>query len=198
MAYYKDFREYLNALEQKGKLTRIKREINKDTQLHPLVRLEFRGLPEEERTAFLFENVVDSRGHKYESPVAVAALAGSSQIYAIGMMCQHEEIAERIIQAELHPIEPKLVNDGPVQEEIHAGDNLLEHGGLEEFPIPIKITVRGIVRIQIGDESMRLIHITESIADVKSIDSYIDSSGVMIKTVIKMLNTTIELIKKKD
>lgn len=137
MAYYKDFREYLKALEQKGKLTRIKREINKDTQLHPLVRLQFRGLPEEERTAFLFENVVDSRGHKYESPVAIAALAGSSQIYAIGMMCQPEEISEKILQAELHPIEPKLVNDGPVQEEIHVGDKLLEHGGLEEFPITI-------------------------------------------------------------
>ena len=137
MAYYKDFREYLKALEQKGKLTRIKREVNKDTQLHPLVRLQFRGLPEEERTAFLFENVVDSRGHKYESPVAIAALAGSSQIYAIGMMCQPEEISEKLLQAELHPIEPRLVSSGPVQEEIHVGDKLLEHGGLEEFPIPI-------------------------------------------------------------
>jgi 3-polyprenyl-4-hydroxybenzoate decarboxylase len=33
MSYYKDFREYLAALEQKGKLTRINREVNKDTQL---------------------------------------------------------------------------------------------------------------------------------------------------------------------
>jgi len=137
MAYYKDFREYLKALEQKGKLTRIKREVNKDTQLHPLVRLQFRGLPEEERTAFLFENIVDSRGRKYGSPVAIAALAGSSQIYAIGMMCQPEEIGEKIIQAESHPIESKLVNGGPVHEEIHVGDKLLEHGGLEEFPIPV-------------------------------------------------------------
>ena len=137
MSYYKDFREYLAALEQKGKLTRIKREVNKDTQLHPLVRLQFRGLPEEERTAFLFENVTDSRGHQYESPVAVAALAGSSEIYGIGMMCQPEEISEKLIQAELNPIEPRLVSSGPVQEEIHAGNKLLEHGGLEEFPIPI-------------------------------------------------------------
>ena len=73
-------------------------------------------------------------------------------------------------------------------------DPMIEEG----FPIPIKVTVRGIVRIKIGDESRRLIHITESIADIKSIDSYIDESGVMIKTVIKMLNTTIELIKKED
>ena len=31
MAYYKDLREHLKALEEQGKLTRIKREINKDT-----------------------------------------------------------------------------------------------------------------------------------------------------------------------
>jgi len=31
MAYYKDFHEYLAALERAGKLTRIRSEINKDT-----------------------------------------------------------------------------------------------------------------------------------------------------------------------
>ncbi len=137
MAYYQDFREYLEALEKQGKLTRIKREINKDTQLHPLARLQFRGLPEEERTAFLFENVIDSKGHKYETPVAVAALAGSSQVYAIGMMCKPEEILEKLTRAQLHPIEPILMDNGPVHEEIHLGDKLLEHGGLGEFPIPV-------------------------------------------------------------
>ena len=60
MAYYKDLREHLKALEERGKLTRVKREINKDTELHPLVKLQFRGLPEEERTAFFFENDVFS------------------------------------------------------------------------------------------------------------------------------------------
>jgi 4-hydroxy-3-polyprenylbenzoate decarboxylase len=137
MAYYQDFRQYLKALEQQGKLARINREINKDTQLHPLARLQFRGLPEDERTAFLFENVIDSKGHKYETPVAVAALAGSSQVYAIGMMCKPEEILEKLTQAQLNPIEPILMDNGPVHEEIHLGDKLLEHGGLGEFPIPV-------------------------------------------------------------
>ena len=136
MAYYQDFREYLEALEKQGKLTRIKREINKDTQLHSLARLQFRGLPEDERTAFLFENVVDSKGRKYNTPVAVAALAGSAQVYAIGMMCKPEEISEKLAQAQFHPIEPILVDNGPVHEEIHLGDKLLEHGGLSEFAIP--------------------------------------------------------------
>ncbi len=33
MVYYKDLREYLKVLEGKGKLVRIKREVNKDTEL---------------------------------------------------------------------------------------------------------------------------------------------------------------------
>lgn len=91
----------------------------------------------------------------------------------------------------------KLI-EGRFKEGLEIETNIYDPMIEEGFPIPIKITVRGIVRVQLGDESRRLIHITESIADVKSIDSYIDGNGVMIKTVIKMLNTTIELIKKKD
>ena len=52
MAYYKDVREYLNALEAAGKLVRIRQSINKDTEMHPLVRLQYRGLPEAQRRAF--------------------------------------------------------------------------------------------------------------------------------------------------
>ena len=51
--YYKDLREHLEALESSNKLIRIKREINKDTEMHPLMRLQFRGLSEEERKEYL-------------------------------------------------------------------------------------------------------------------------------------------------
>jgi len=62
MAYYKDFREYLKALEQKGKLTHIKREINKDTQLHPLVRLEFRVFPKKSAQHFYSKMLLTAGG----------------------------------------------------------------------------------------------------------------------------------------
>jgi 3-polyprenyl-4-hydroxybenzoate decarboxylase len=56
-----DFQTHLAALEKLGLLVRVDRPINKDTELHPLVRWQFQGgLPEEERRAFLFTNVVDS------------------------------------------------------------------------------------------------------------------------------------------
>ncbi|MBI4186324.1 MAG: UbiD family decarboxylase [Chloroflexi bacterium] len=137
MAYYKDLREHLKALEANNKLVRVKKEINKDRALMPLVRWQFRGLPEEERKAFLFENVVDVKGRKYNMPVLVASCAASKQVYAIGMMCQPDKIIEKWTQAQLHPIEPRILSDGPAHEEIHVGDSLLKHGGLDEFPVPI-------------------------------------------------------------
>src|SRR5262249_55571198 len=90
--YWNSLGEYVGGLDKAGKLIRITTPINKDTELHPLVRLQFRGLPESQRKAFLFENVVDSRGRKYDIPVLLGAMAGSSDIYALGMQCKLEEI----------------------------------------------------------------------------------------------------------
>ena len=137
MAYYKDLRENLAALEAKDKLVRIKRRINKDTELMPLVRWQYRGLPEEDRKAFLFENVIDAKGKKYNWPVLVASHAASIQVYAIGMMCEPEQIMDKWTQAQLHPIKARLVKGGPVHEEVHISSKLLEHGGLGEIPVPI-------------------------------------------------------------
>ena len=74
--YYRDFRAHLKALEERGKLVRVKREINKDTEIMPLVRWQFRGLDKEQRKAFLFENVVDAKGKRYSMPVTVGYIGG--------------------------------------------------------------------------------------------------------------------------
>src|ERR1700752_1490736 len=81
-----DFQEHLARVEAAGLITRIDRAINKDTELHPLVRWQFQGgLHEDQRRAFLFTNVVDGEGRRYDVPVAIGALAASAEIYAIGM-----------------------------------------------------------------------------------------------------------------
>src|SRR5688572_9897284 len=134
---YRDLRVHIEALEERGLLRRITQQINKDTELHPLVRLQFRGLPEARRTAFLFENVVDSRGKRFDIPVLVGGLAASEDVYAIGLQCEPHEIVDRWDRALSNPIEPELRETGPVKEVIHRGDSLLEHGGLDEFPVPI-------------------------------------------------------------
>ena len=138
MAYFKDLRDYIQALEAKGKLVRISEPINKDTQLHPLARLQFRGMPESERKAFLFEKVFDNKGKHYEMPVLLGALGASPQVYAIGMQCDHvDEIGDRWQKAHLNPVDPVMVDNGPVHEVILKGESLLERSGFGEFPIPI-------------------------------------------------------------
>src|ERR1700745_2866084 len=128
-AYWPTLSAYVEGLERAGKLLRITTPINKDTELHPLVRLQFRGLPESERKAFLFENVVDGRGRRYDIPVLVGALAGSTDIYALGMQCELADI-ENVWKRWLgNQIPPVAVQSGACQEVVIAGDELKKPGG---------------------------------------------------------------------
>ena len=131
-----DLRTHLNNLQKRGKLTRVTIPVNKDTELMPLVRWQFRGLQQEQRNGFLFENVTNARGESLKGSVAVSIYAGSPEIYAIGMGCDVKDIRKRWQEAQAKPLPPKVVDYGTIQDEVHVGDNLLEHGGLEEFPIP--------------------------------------------------------------
>ena len=131
-------REYIEALDNAGKLQRVTTAINKDTELHPLVRLQFRGLPESQRKAFLFENIVDSRGQKHDIPVIVGALAGSAEIYAMGMRCDLKDIEKVWKRALTNQIAPKVVEKAGCQEVVITGDELKKPGGgLGRLPIPI-------------------------------------------------------------
>ncbi len=137
MNYYKDLREYIQALEREDLLVRVKRPINKDTEMHPLVRWQFRGLNEDQRRAFYFENVYDSQNRKYDMPVLIGGLAGSQRIYGMGLMCKENEVNDVWANALENPIEPVLVKDGPVQKIVHTGKELSASGGLTRLPIPI-------------------------------------------------------------
>jgi 4-hydroxy-3-polyprenylbenzoate decarboxylase len=64
MPYYKDLREYIELLDKKNKLLRIKSEVVRETQVGPLYWLQYRGMPEAECKPILFENVVDVNGRK--------------------------------------------------------------------------------------------------------------------------------------
>ena len=88
-------------------MTRIDHPVNKDTELHPLVRLQFiGGIPETERRAFLFTNVVDGTGRKYDMPVVVGSIAASAEIYSLGMRAKVEDIGKRWMAAIARPIPP--------------------------------------------------------------------------------------------
>ena len=134
-----DFQSHLAALEAQGLLVRVDRPINKDTELHPLVRWQFQGgLKEEQRRAFLFTNVIDSSGRRYDIPVAVGALAASPRIYAVGMGRPVEEIEAAWTRAIANPIPPVLVGAPPCQAVVIKGEALLSAGkGLARLPVPI-------------------------------------------------------------
>jgi UbiD family decarboxylase len=132
-----DLQAHLAALEAAGLLVRIDKPIDKDTELHPLVRWQFQGgLDEEERRAFLFTNVVDAAGKRYDMPVAVGALAASPRIYALGMGRPIDEIGDAWVQAIAHPIAPVAVSSPPCQEAVITGEALRE-AGLKRLPVPI-------------------------------------------------------------
>src|SRR5262245_5958312 len=83
---YADLHEHLEELRRRDLLLEIKEPIDKDAELHPLVRWQFvGGMEEAERKAFLFTNVRDGRGRKYSMPVVVGAIAANRAIYSVGM-----------------------------------------------------------------------------------------------------------------
>src|SRR5215813_11877105 len=127
---YPDLHEHLEALDRAGLLVTVERAINKDTEMHPLVRWQFRGgIAERDRKAFLFKNVVDSKNKKYDITVVVGALAASREIYRIGMNCPLEKINEVWTRAIANPISPRILKEGICQE--------MEVDGLDKLPIPI-------------------------------------------------------------
>ncbi|HZD66739.1 MAG TPA: UbiD family decarboxylase [Acidimicrobiales bacterium] len=129
-APYPDLHDHVRALEEAGLLIRVTRPINKDTELHPLVRWQFRGgIPPAERKAFLFESVHDSTGRSYDLPVLVGGLAANRAVYALAIGCPLEAIPATWRRAVAEPIEPARVADAPCQE--------VEVGGLDELPVPI-------------------------------------------------------------
>jgi UbiD family decarboxylase len=134
-----DFQEHVAALEARGLLVRVDRPVNKDTELHPLVRWQFiGGFPEEARRAFLFTNVVGSRGERYDMPVVVGALAASSEIYAMGMGVSVEELGGIWMRAIDKPMPPEFVDNAPCHEVVMTGDDLTRPGGgLASLPVPI-------------------------------------------------------------
>ena len=136
---YRDLHEHLQALDERGLLRTIDRPIDKDSELHPLVRWQFvGGMDEDDRKAFLFTNIVDGRGRKYDIPVVVGAIAANPQIYSVGMDAKLEDIQAKWDHAIAHPIAPRLVNEAVCHEVVIEGEALKGEGhGLDALPIPV-------------------------------------------------------------
>src|SRR5437660_806787 len=144
----RDLRELIGRLEERGQLYRFTEPINKETELFPLFRVQQRGLPDAERKALLFENVVGAKGERYEMPCLVGAYGASDAIALTGLDCEtYVEALERWHEAREHPMNPVVVDQGPVQEHVLVGDEL-KNRGLDIFPAPLEDPgLSGMIRV---------------------------------------------------
>src|SRR5215470_18065796 len=101
---YPDLHEHVLALASAGLLHVIEAPVNKDTEMHPLVRWQYRGgIAEPERRAFLFTQPIDSKGRRFDISVLVAGLAANRDVYRIGFDKPLEEIGETWVKAIADP-----------------------------------------------------------------------------------------------
>ena len=136
---YDDLREYLAELERRDLLTRVTRPIDKDSQLVPLVRLQFRGLPEPDRRAFAFDDVTDGRGRRFDATVAIATFAANRRVYAAAVGVDGLDEVGRVWQRALSgPIDPVQIDSGPCKDVVITDPDELEaSGGVDAFPHPV-------------------------------------------------------------
>jgi UbiD family decarboxylase len=136
---YADLHDHVLALHRAGRLYLVDEPINKDAEMHPLVRWQFRGgIPENERRAFLFTQPTDGKGAHYDIAVLVAGLAASPDVYRIGFGRPLAEIGEAWVKAIAAPIEPREVTQAPCHDICIVGDELDKAGNaLDGLPVPI-------------------------------------------------------------
>jgi len=136
---YPDLHDHIRGLAREGLLVVVDEPINKDTEMHPLVRWQFRGgIEEKDRKAFLFTQPVDSKGRTYDSAVLVAGLAASRDVYRVGMGMPLDKIGPAWIRALANPVKPRLVKNAPCHDIVIRGKDLDRPGsGLDRLPVPI-------------------------------------------------------------
>ncbi|MBF9036104.1 UbiD family decarboxylase [Rhodobacterales bacterium HKCCE2091] len=138
-AGYRDLHDHIEALDEAGLLVRVDRAIDKDAEMHPLVRWQYvGGIPEENRKAFLFTNIRDGKGRAYDIPVIVGGMAANRAVYATGMRSDLSDIQAKWDKAISNPVKPVEVTDAPCHEIVEEGDVLSEVGhGVDILPIPV-------------------------------------------------------------
>src|SRR5882672_5940483 len=136
---YADLHEHVLALAREGLLVVVDEPINKDTEMHPLVRWQFRGgIPETDRKAFLFTQPTDSKGRRYDAAVLVAGLAANREVYRIGFGQPLDRIGKAWVDAIASPVAPRVVTQAPCHDIVISGDELDGPGqGLDGLPVPI-------------------------------------------------------------
>jgi len=114
---YKDLRDYLSALEQRGKLHHVKKEVDPDWEVTAVMRRVFQRIPPARRPAMMFERI---KG--FSMPLVAGILGASPEVYALALETSVDKIADKWANAQTKPIPPVRVSHGPVKDVILKGD----------------------------------------------------------------------------
>lgn len=124
---FNDFREYLNYLEENGKLVRVKKEVTPRFE----VAAGIRKISDTDGPALLFENI---RG--FPGWTMAGGLFGTQRLIALALAlpieADEEKIAKRYLECDQKRVKPKLVSTGPVKELIFKGEDV----DLTKLPVP--------------------------------------------------------------
>jgi UbiD family decarboxylase len=125
---YRDLRQYLAVLEDKGLLCHVSSEVDKEWEIAAVCRRAFQKIPERNRPALMFDRV---KG--YDIPLVIGVLGASRQIYATALETEVDKVLEKWESGVRNPLKPRLVEAGPCQEVVHMG----EEANFEILPAPL-------------------------------------------------------------
>ncbi len=125
---YRDFRDFLAVSEQRGKLRRVAKTVDRSWEPASMAKWMFQALPEDDRFGLMFENVEGS-----EFPLVTGALGASVHTYAMALGVEPDELNDKWLEALLNPIPPRVVDVAPCQEVVRLGDD----ARLGDLPIPV-------------------------------------------------------------
>jgi len=125
---YRDIREFLEVLETRGKLRRVQKGVDHTWELSCLARWMFQALPSEERFGLFFEKI-----NGFNIPVMTGVIGASREVYAIALETEPDQINDKWVEALLHPIALRVVEEAPNHEVVHLGDDI----DLNFMPIPV-------------------------------------------------------------
>ncbi|HYF91554.1 MAG TPA: UbiD family decarboxylase [Symbiobacteriaceae bacterium] len=117
----RSLRQFLDVLRKQELLRVIDKPVNRDWEISAVCRTYFSKTDPRTRPALLFTNVIGS-----SLPVLVGAVAGSHQIYGLALGIDPSailaEFSKKWARALENPLSPKMVAEGPCQENVVYGD----------------------------------------------------------------------------
>src|SRR5262249_53071388 len=116
---YKDLREYLAALEVRGKLHHVKKEVDPNWEVAAVIRRVFQRIPPARRPGVLCEPL---RGPGL--PLVAGIRGAWPEVYARALETTVDQIGDKGPGAQSHPIPPVRVKTGPVKDVIQTGDRI--------------------------------------------------------------------------